>query len=188
MAKRLEAFLERLDRMSLGDLQVLSLPEPDPDERADLLERVAKAARFAGADRTAEIDEARQLVSEVLFRRFAQAGLNPTWAGVNWAASSYRADDRVRLILAAQDSAVADVLDDVLPKDDLAALRAPFAVASSMEGAGISGAPDVQGRSTGLRASATTAGMIALMGGLPGWFAALAGLLGRRRRRLEKDD
>src|SRR5512140_1941451 len=90
-SERLEGFLAELDRISLADLEVLSLPEPDEDARAALLARVDAAAREAGGDRASLIAEARNRVRELLFGRFARAGLDVTWAGVSWQAPPNRA-------------------------------------------------------------------------------------------------
>lgn len=51
-----------------------------------------------------------------------------------WGRSIGRAADRARLIAAIEDAAVAAVLADDLPEDDLAALREPFELAASMAG------------------------------------------------------
>lgn len=181
---RLDAFLHELDRTKLADLEVLALPEPDPEERAALLARVAEAAARPDA---VDVDGTRAGIRELMLRRLSGDGFRPTWAGLNWVASPMRIEDRAWLIVAVEDAAVAALLEDRLDPDDVAALREPFAIASSMEGAGTTGVPDLSGSrlaAAPVTALAVSAGSI---GGL-GIIAAIAAFLRRRRRRLEQDD
>ncbi len=183
---RLDAFLHELDRTRLEDLEVLSLPEPDPDARTALLARVDTAAREAGVHRAAEIAEARLRVRELMFARFARLGLDVTWAGISWQSPPNRARERVKLIVAVEDAAVAAIMEDRLDPDDLDALRDGFRIASSMPGAGPSGVPDL----TGSRAAAAPLSALVLTSGAGGIgiVAAIAALLRRRRRKLEDED
>ncbi len=175
---RLDAFLERLDRMSLADLGVLALPDPDPDERRALVERVDRAAAAASPPRTAAVAAARSTVRGALLRRFSGAGLQPTFAGLNWT-SHQRVVDRARLIAAAEDAAVAALLEDVLDSEDAAALREPFEIAASMPGTATTGVPDLGGA----RAPAAIAvGTIAMGAGTLGAIVAAAASIRRRLR------
>ncbi len=122
-ADRLDVFLDRLDRTGLEDLEVLTLPEPDPDLRAELLDRVDEAARSAGEQRTKQVRDARLRVREILLRRFALASLPVTWVGIGWQTRPSRTEDRMRLMTAIEDAAVAAIMEDRLDRDDLAALR-----------------------------------------------------------------
>ena len=92
----------------------------------------------------------------------------------------------MKLILAVEDAAVAAILEDRLDPEDLEALREPFAIASSMRGAGVSGVPDLAG-SRALAAPLSAVVLTTGAGGL-GMVAAIAALLRRRRRRLEDED
>src|SRR4051794_20930786 len=134
-------FLRTLDRTSTADLAVLVLGPSDDDSRDSLLERVRVAAARA-PDRTAHVAEIRREVAELMFVRLHRAGLVVTWAGLPWAgASSLRAEDRVRLSLAAQDAAVAELLADRLSPDERDRLRGRWDVAASMPGLGWDGTP-----------------------------------------------
>lgn len=185
-AARLDAFLHELDRTSLADLEVLALPEPDPDQRTELLARVATAAASATADGIPDVESTRAGVREMMLERLSRDGFRPTWAGLNWMSSPMRIEDRARLIVAVEDAAVAALLEDRLDPDDLAALREPFEIASSMPATGTTGVPDLSGGravAAPIAALAVTAGT----GGL-GLFPAIALFLRRRRRRLEDRD
>lgn len=184
--ERLEAFLQELDRTSLPDLEVLALPEPDPALRQDLLGRVAAAAAAAPDRAAIDIAAVRADVADLMLRRFSNVAYQPTWAGLNWAASPMRVDDRARLIVAIEDAAVAAVLGDRLEPEDAAALRERFEVAASMSGAGMTGVPDLSGSRA---AAAPLAALVITSGaGGLGFIAALAAFLRRRRRKLEDRD
>jgi hypothetical protein len=184
-ADRLDAFLHELDRATLSDLEVLVLPESDPDERAELLARCSAAASPRGAD-APDVEGTRAGVRELMLQRLARDGYQPTWAGLNWAASPMRIEDRTRLIMAVEDAAVAALLEDRLDPDDVAALREPFEIASSMKGTGTTGVPDLTG--SRLAAAPMTAMVVSTGGFGLGVFAAIAAFLRRRRRRLEDRD
>jgi hypothetical protein len=146
MTERLDAFLEALSRRNLDDLGMVALSEPDPTARGALLRRATAAAAAAGADRLAEVRAVPDRVQAIAFRSFAFRGYEPTWFGLNWGRSIGRADDRARLVAAIEDAAVADVVADLLPADDLAALREPFELASSMAGAAPGANPRIHSR------------------------------------------
>ena len=184
--ERLNEFLRALDRISLADLEVLSLPESDPHDRAALLDRVDDAARTAGSQRASQIHEGRLRVRELMFARFASTGIDVTWAGLGWQGHANRASERVKLILAVEDAAVAAMMSDRLEPDDIDALGEQFAIARSMPGIGRTGVPDLRSS----RAAAGPLAAIVLMtgtGGL-GFVAAIAALLRRRRKRLGDQD
>jgi hypothetical protein len=142
-AARLEAYLAELGRLSVDDLSMLSLPEPDPDERARLLQAAVDAAAEAGRRET--LAEAPGKARDRLFRAYAFRAYEPTWFGLNWGRSLGRADDRARLVAAVEDAAVAAVVGDLLPEDDVAALREPFEIAASMAGAAPDTNPSTRG-------------------------------------------
>jgi hypothetical protein len=142
-ADPLEAFLAELGRLNIDDLLMIALPEPDPDERAALLQRAVDAAH--AADRREELAAAPARAREQLFRAWSRRGIDPTWFGLNWGRSLGRADDRARLVAAVEDAAVAAVVADLLPVEDVAALREPFDIAASMAGAGPDTNPAVRG-------------------------------------------
>jgi hypothetical protein len=183
---RLDAFLHQLDRTNLADLEVLALPEPDPERRAALLARVAEAAGAAGPDRVPELGRVRADVREVMLERLSRDGFRPTWAGLNWMSSPMRIEDRARLIVAVEDAAVAALLEDRLDPEDVAALREPFQIAASMRRTGTTGVPDLSGG----RAVAAPLAAIAVTAGTGGFglIPVIGALLRRRRRRLEQGD
>ena len=183
LSDRIGPFLDALSRLSVDDLGMVALPEPDHDARAALLQRALDAADAAG--RRDAIAEAPARARNALLASFARRAYDPTWFGLNWGRSLGRADDRARLIAAVEDAAVAEVVADVLDPDDVASLREPFELASSMVGTAPSASPSIDG-SPGRRvavASAFGAGMLtaAAIGG--GILAFLAAIVGRRRTR-----
>jgi hypothetical protein len=184
---RLAPFLEQLYRRNLDDLGVIALPEPDQAVRAELLASATAAAAAAGPDRLAELRSVPDRVGALAFRSYSFRGYEPSWFGLMWGRSIGRAGDRARLIAAVEDAAVAEVVADLLPADDLAALREPFELASSMAGA----ASSVNPRITSRRAAGVVAGVY-----LAAWLAgagaviagAIVGLLSRRRGPREPDN
>jgi hypothetical protein len=131
-ADRLEAFLARLDRLGLEDLRLLALPLPDPTERAALLTEVERVA--AEAQRAELLEEGRLRSREAMFRAYNRHQYDPTWAGLNWGRSLGTARDRLGLVLAAEDAAVAAVLSDLLDEDTVITLTEPFQHAAGMAG------------------------------------------------------
>jgi hypothetical protein len=187
-ADPLASFLRELGRLNIDDLAMVALPEPDPDERAGLLQRAVDAAFAAG--RREELAGAPGRARDALFRSYSRRGYDPTWFGLNWGRSLGRADDRARLVAAVEDAAVAAVVADLLPADEVAALREPYEIAASMVGAG----PDTNSRTRGSSLSigafvvgvfvAITTGAFAIAGAV----LAVAAILtrGRRSRRSEE--
>ena len=178
---RVGAFLETLERLAVDDLAVLALPEPDPDERTALLARADAVAEQAG--RLDEVRAAPRRAREALVQAFSFRAYDPTWFGLNWGRSLGRADDRARLVAAVEDAAVAAVVADLMPEDDVATLREPFQRIASMAGTAPAANPQIEG--PGRRRAAVAAifvlgaaGAAAIGGGL----AAIAALGGRRRR------
>jgi hypothetical protein len=158
LSDALAAFLAELARINVDDLMMVALPEPDPDERAALLQRAVDAAH--AADRRQELAVAPTRARDQLFRAWSRRGYDPTWFGLNWGRSLGRADDRARLVAAVEDAAVAAVVADLIP-DEAAALREPFDIAISMAGAAPSSNPIVRG-SPGQRAAVVVASAVAI--------------------------
>ena len=129
---RLDAFLERLDRVGLEDLRLISLPLPDRALRGTLLTEVDRVA--AGAGRKPLVDEARRRTQDAIARAYARHQYEPTWAGLNWGRSLGTTNDRLSLALAAEDAAVAAVMSDLLDDDTVAVLSEPFEHAAGMAG------------------------------------------------------
>jgi hypothetical protein len=168
-------FLRELGRLSIDDLAMVALSEPDRDERAELLQRAVDVADAAG--RRALLASAPARARDTLFRAYSRRGYDPTWFGLNWGRSLGRADDRARLVAAVEDAAVAAVVADLLPADDVAALREPYEIAASMAGAG----PDTNSSSRGSlrgRPLAITAFVVGVfMAIMTGAFAIAGGVL-----------
>jgi hypothetical protein len=183
----LTPFLERLHHRSLDDLGMIALPEPDPDERSRVLGLATAAAAEHGEDRLAELKSIPDRVGDLAFRSYSFRSYEPSWFGLIWGRSIGRAADRARLVAAVEDAAVAEVVADLLPEEDLAALREPFELASSMAGA----APAVNPRITN-RPMAGIAAVVMLGAWLAGAGAVIGGavvaLLARRRPRRDRDD
>jgi hypothetical protein len=132
-ADRLDAFLERLDRLALEDLRLLALPLPDPVVRAAVLDEVNRTAATAG--RTGLVDEARRRARDAIVIAYDRHMYDPTWAGLNWGRSLGTAKDRLGLTVAAEDAAVAAVMSDVLDEDLVESLAEGFEHAAGMSGA-----------------------------------------------------
>jgi hypothetical protein len=177
---RVGAFLKALERLAVDDLGVLALPESDPDERVDLLARAITAAEQAG--RLDEVRAAPGRAREAVVQAFAFRAYDPTWFGLNWGRSLGRADDRARLLAAVEDAAVAAVVADLLPEDDVAALREPFERIASMAGTAPAANPLIQraGRRRAVIAAifVLSASGAAAIGGV---IAALGAVTARRR-------
>jgi hypothetical protein len=183
---RLAPFLEQLYRRNLDDLGMIALPEPDAAVRGELLASATAAAAAAGPDRLAELRAVPDRVGALAFRSFSFRGYEPSWFGLMWGRSIGRAGDRARLVAAVEDAAVAEVVADLLPADDLAALREPFELASSMAGTASSVNPRVTSRTAagvvaGVYLAAWLAGAGAVIAG------AIVGVLSRRRRPREPE-
>jgi hypothetical protein len=117
--------------------------------------------------------------------RLNRAGFVVTWAGLPWmAASPLRAEDRVWLTLAAQDAAVADLLDDRLSPADRDQLRGPWQVVASMPGLGFGGAAMIKGPG-GIAAAVVLLAVVLLTGGLP--YLLILAVQRRRRRPVDRD-
>ena len=129
MSDRIDAFLARLERLSIDDLQVLVPPAADPVERDAVLDRVEGAAGAAG--RLDELDEAADRARSAIVGALSFRGYDPTFFGLNWGRSWARSPDRMVLIEAVEDAAMAAVVADLLP-DDAAALAERFEVVASM--------------------------------------------------------
>jgi hypothetical protein len=173
-ADPLEAYLAELGRLSIDDLAMVALPEPDPDERAALLQRAVDAAASAG--RREALSAAPGQARDALFRSYSRRGYDPTWFGLNWGRSLGRADDRARLVAAVEDAAVAAVVSDLLPDDDIAALREPFEIASSMAGAAPDTNPSTRG-SPGRRPIVALAFLVGIVGLLVTGASAIVGAM-----------
>ena len=180
---RVAPFLERLGHLNLDDLAMLALPEPDAAARNDLLQRALDAAETAG--RGAEAREAPSRARDVMVRAYSFRGYDATWFGLNWGRSIGRASDRARLIAAIEDAALAEVVADLLPADDIAAIREPFEIVSSMAGTGPLANPRLDSRAgVGIVGVAWLVGALSLVG--PAVIAALAGIASLRRRRRDQ--
>jgi hypothetical protein len=179
---RTAAFLETLSRFTVDDLAVLALPEPDPDERTALLARAITIAEEAG--RLDEVRAAPGRAREVIVQAFSFRAYDPTWFGLNWGRSLGRADDRARLLAAVEDAAIAAVVADLLPEDDVAALREPFERITSMAGTAAAANPQIEG-ATRRRAVVGTIFVLSAMGAaaIGGGIAALGALAAKYRRR-----
>ena len=177
---RVGTFLEALDRLTVDDLAVLALPEPDPAERTALLERAESAAEEAG--RHDEVRDAPRRAREALVQAFSFRGYDPTWFGLNWGRSLGRADDRARLVAAVEDAAVAAVVADLLPEDDVAKLREPFERIASMAGTAPAANPLIEG--PGRRRAVVAAIFVVSAAGAAaiGGAVAAIGALGAKRR------
>jgi len=179
---RVAPFLERLSHLNLDDLAMLALPEPDAAVRIELLQRALDAAESAG--RGAEAREAPARARDAIVRAFSFRGYDATWFGLNWGRSIGRADDRARLMTAIEDAALAEVVADLLPPDDVGTLREPFDLVASMAGSAPLASPRLDSKAgAGIVGVAWLAGALSVVG--PAVIAAMAGITSLRRRRRE---
>ncbi|MEA2549451.1 MAG: hypothetical protein QOE42_2049 [Chloroflexota bacterium] len=187
---RLALFLQVLDRLSLDDLGMTALPEPDAGARSERFERAMAAAARAGPDRLAELEAAPRRIREHLLAGYNVLGFQPSWFGVMWSRSVGRADDRAHLISAIEDAAIAAVVDDLLPADDLVALREPFVLAASMRGTAPSINPRIElPEQAALLVAVVLVVSLLVVGSVVVFvFLILAATATRRRRRLAFDD
>src|SRR5258706_13269572 len=105
--EQLDAFLDELDRTNLADLEVLALPEPDPEPRAALLARVAEAARAGGAGGPLDVEGTRGRGRGLMLRRPAWGGYRPPRAGPKRGAARVGIGDRARPHIPVEEAAVA---------------------------------------------------------------------------------
>jgi hypothetical protein len=183
MTERVDAFLARLEHRSVDDLAYVALADPDPIERAALLDRARAVAETAG--RAQELTDATTRAGAALVRSFSFRSFEPTWFGVNWGRSIGRAEDRAHLFAAVEDAATAAVIADIEPA--LAdTLGEAFDVAASLEGAAPSANPVI--RSLPARSVVATVAIISLLFTGGGAFAAVVAIaVGRRARRGDGD-
>lgn len=132
-ATRLEAFLVRLDRLSLEDLRLVALPLPDRSARTAVLSEVSGAALEAG--RTELVETARVRARTAITIAYDRHVYDPTIVGLNWGRSLGTTTDRLALTLAAEDAAVAAVMSDVLDEELIDALTEGFERAAGLPGA-----------------------------------------------------
>jgi hypothetical protein len=187
---RLALFLQVLDRLSLDDLGMTALPEPDATARSERFERAIAAAGRAGPDRLAELEDTSRRIREHLLAGYNVLGFQPSWFGVMWSRSVGRADDRAHLISAIEDAAIAAVVDDLLPADDLVALREPFVLAASMRGTAPSINPRIElPEQAGPLVAVVLVVSLLVVGSVVVFvFLILAATATRRRRRIAFDD
>jgi hypothetical protein len=187
---RLALFLQVLDRLSLDDLGMTALPEPDAAARSERFDRAMAAAGRAGPDRQAELEATPRRIREHLLAAYNDRGFQPSWFGVMWARSIGRADDRAHLISAIEDAGIAAVVHDLLPADDLAALREPFVLAASMRSTAPSINPRIElpERAAPLIAIVLVGSLLVVGSVVVFVFLILVATATRRRRRLALDD
>ena len=117
-------------------MRLLALPVPEPKQRAEILAEIDRVATASG--RGVLVRDARMAARNAVLRAYTSHQYDPTWVGLNWARSLGTTKDRLGLILAAEDAAVAAVLDDLLDEDLAAEISEPFEHAAGMAGSTIS--------------------------------------------------
>lgn len=150
--KRVDALFERFNDLTPTDLAHIGLRRQDDVQRQAQLEAVEKAARDSG--RTVLLGQARDEARSVVFHRFDEAAMSPTWLGPAWGVSTGGVEDRVAIVEAISDSAAAAVVADLVPADVVRALTTDaehllgFADGEAFEGAMSRGieppAPDLE--------------------------------------------
>jgi hypothetical protein len=148
MTDRIDGFLERLDRLSVDDLEVLAI-EPLPSTEHDRLLDEADAAATA-AGRLDELDDAADLAHDSIVRSLSSRGYDPTWFGLNWGRTLTRVGDRAELILAVEDAAIAAVVADLAP-DTADELAARFERLAGMRGSSWAENPEASDRRNPVR-------------------------------------
>ena len=97
-----------------------------------MLDLVRRAAAEAG--RTALVEDARRRAREAVMIAYNRHQYEPTWAGLNWGRSLGTTKDRLGLVVAAEDAAIAAVMSDLLDEETVASLAEPFEHAAGMAG------------------------------------------------------
>jgi hypothetical protein len=115
---RLEALFTRIDRLIPDDLAHAGLaPGPDDDARAAARSRALDAAEGAGLGQL--VDDAVAEARERVLRRWTDGLYRPSWVGMlNWGVSLGRAADRLAVVAAIEDAALAAVVDGMVDPDD----------------------------------------------------------------------
>jgi hypothetical protein len=106
--ERVEAVLERLERVQLG---VIVVSPPDP-VRLEARDRARQAAIVAG--RSGLLNEAAEAGRTTAMRIFARSGFSGTWAATEMSASVATAADRAAAAAAFEETVTAAVVDDLI--------------------------------------------------------------------------
>lgn len=136
---RVDALFERFNDLTPTDLAHIGLVRQDDEQRRLQLEAVEQAARASG--RSVLLGQARDEARAVVFHRFDEAAMSPTWLGPAWGVSTGGVEDRVAIVEALSDSAAAAVVADLVGPDVVRALSTDaehllgFADGEAFEGA-----------------------------------------------------
>jgi hypothetical protein len=117
---RVAALFERAARVNLGVVVVA------PPDATRVAAREVATAAADGAGRGGLLDEATAAARDVVLKAFAGAGFSGTWAATEMSVSVASASDRVAVVAALEEAAVAAVAEDVVDDDTLETLRATW--------------------------------------------------------------
>jgi hypothetical protein len=121
--RRVQAFLDDLDRLDIDALVQTALPASGPDVTAARHE-AERLAREAGLEDV--LADARATVRTTLIRRYDAGMYRPTMVGLQWGISEGSVDDRVRTVEAALDAVTAAVIEPLAPAGLVEQLASPF--------------------------------------------------------------
>jgi hypothetical protein len=117
---RVAALFERAARVNLGVVVVA------PPDATRVAAREVATAAADGAGRGGLLDEATAAARDVVLKAFAGAGFSGTWAATEMSVSVASASDRVAVVAALEEAAVAAVAEDVVDDETLETLRATW--------------------------------------------------------------
>jgi hypothetical protein len=119
--RRVEAVYAAVDRLTVEDLQRSTVPPRDPEQRKLLLGRLER--RADQNERGPLLDEARAWLRDALHSRSVSRYRAESGA-LGWYMEG-RAEDQAQVLLALEDAVSVAVAEDLLERDDAAALADP---------------------------------------------------------------
>jgi hypothetical protein len=112
VAERVDAFVDRLDRLVMNGLGQTIIPGVDRQRRDEVRDVAIDAAVAAG--RRQVLGDVRKAARETALVRFGSRGFRPTWVGLNWGQSLGTVADRVAYAEIFDDAAIAAVAGDLV--------------------------------------------------------------------------
>lgn len=121
--RRVEAFLEGIDRLPIDEFRMLAVPVAEDHEAA--VDQALQAAAAAGRRDVA--NDLRRSVDAGVARRFAEGGYDATMFGLGWRSEPTGPADRARVAGSIRDAALGLLVEDVVDDGTFAELVGPCA-------------------------------------------------------------